>query len=273
MRNFVRNALAVGVAIAGLAVPASATHSWGGYHWARTSNPFTLKLGDNVDGSWDSYLVTTSADWTASAVLNTVIVPGTVKQARRCGATTGRVEVCNAAYGNTGWLGIASISIVSGNHISSGTVKQNDTYFNTAQYNSPTWRNMVMCQEVGHTLGLDHQDEAFDNANLNTCMDYTNNPSSNQHPNQHDYDMLATIYNHADSTTTLGQTVNRFGRQSTGLVSGESGLTMKTWGRPVHFTRDGRPDKFVRIDGPGMLTVTHVFWVPGKGPRDNRVSE
>ena len=29
---------------------ASANHSWGGYHWARTSNPFAIKLGDNVSG-------------------------------------------------------------------------------------------------------------------------------------------------------------------------------------------------------------------------------
>ena len=50
----------------------------------------------------------------------------------------------------------------------------NDTYFNTAKYNTPVWRNLVMCQEVGHTLGLDHQDEIFDNVNLGTCMDYTN---------------------------------------------------------------------------------------------------
>jgi hypothetical protein len=27
----------------------------GNYHWARTSNPFTLKLGDNVSSAWDSY--------------------------------------------------------------------------------------------------------------------------------------------------------------------------------------------------------------------------
>ena len=80
----------------------------------------------------------------------------------------------------------------------------NDTYFNTHKYNTPAWRQMVMCQEVGHTFGLDHQDENFDNANLGTCMDYTNDPSTNQHPNQHDYDELALIYKHLDSTTTVG---------------------------------------------------------------------
>jgi hypothetical protein len=39
----------------------------------------------------------------------------------------------------------------------------NDTYFNTPKYDTSAWRNLVMCQEVGHTLGLDHQDEDFDN--------------------------------------------------------------------------------------------------------------
>lgn len=263
MKTLFKGALALGVAAAALTTPASATHSWGGYHWARTSNPFTLKLGDNVDSSWDSYLATTSVDWTASAVLNTVIVTGGAKP-RSCRATTGRVEVCNAAYGNTGWLGIASISIASGNHISSGTVKQNDTYFNTSSYNTPAWRNMVMCQEVGHTLGLDHQDEAFDNPNLGSCMDYTNNPSTNQHPNTHDYDMLLSIYGHTDSSTTVGAagpTGNR----------AEIGNSPKSWGRPVHYLRDGRPDQYVRLDGPGQMTVTHVFWARGKGPKDSLV--
>ena len=69
-------------------------------------------------------------------------------------------------------------------------MKLNDTYFNTSTYNTEAWRNLVSCQEVGHTFGLDHQDENFNNPNLGTCMDYTNDPSSNQHPNQHDYDHL-----------------------------------------------------------------------------------
>src|SRR5262245_21978142 len=55
---------------------ASANHSWNGYHWARTSNPFTLKLGDNVSSAWDPILATTSSDWSQSTVLNTTIVAG-----------------------------------------------------------------------------------------------------------------------------------------------------------------------------------------------------
>ena len=114
---------------------ASASHSWGIYHWARTSNPFTLKLGDNVSSSWDSYLATTSSDWSISSVLDTTIVLGQGRT--NCRATKGRVEVCNKSYGNNGWLGVAQIWVNKTSHITQGTVKVNDTYFNTATYNTP----------------------------------------------------------------------------------------------------------------------------------------
>ena len=39
---------AIGGMISFGAGAAHATHSWGAYHWARTSNPFTVKLGTNV---------------------------------------------------------------------------------------------------------------------------------------------------------------------------------------------------------------------------------
>lgn len=258
MRTMIKGALALSVAAAALSTPASATHSWGSYHWARTSNPFNLKLGDDVDGSWDSYLAVASTDWTASAVLDTTIVAGSTRP-RTCKATAGRVEVCNASYGQNGWLGLASIS-ASGSHITQGTVKVNDTYFAMAQYNNPAERQMVMCQEIGHTFGLDHQDSTFDNPNLGTCMDYTNNPSTNQHPNQHDWDQLVTIYGgHNDSSSTVGMVA--------GGKPADIGDTPATWGRPVRFLRDGRPDMYMRLDGPGQVTLTHVFWARGEGPR------
>src|SRR3989344_8585733 len=99
---------------------------------------------------------------------------------RVCRATNGRVEVCNSKYGNNGWLGIAQIWVTGGEHITQGVVKLNDTYFNKSPYNTPAWRNLVMCQEVGHTLGLGHVDEIFNNTNLGTCMDYTNDPDGGE---------------------------------------------------------------------------------------------
>ena len=196
------SALAVLLALVAFSSDAQANHSWGNYHWARTNNNlFNLPMGDNVTLAWDSYLGTTATDWSTSSVLDTTIVAGKTSRSN-CRPTSGRVEVCNYRYGSNGWLGVAQIW-VNGSHIVQGTTKVNDTYFNTAKYNTPAWRQMVMCQEVGHTFGLDHQDEIFNNTNLGTCMDYTNDPTgkagtngtlSNEHPNQHDYDQLATIY-------------------------------------------------------------------------------
>ncbi len=242
--------LALVWALAALPAVASASHSWGGYHWARTSNPFTLKLGDNVSSTWDGHLATASSDWSQSKVLDTTIVAG-LTSPKRCRATAGRVEVCNSTYGRNGWLGVAQIWL-SGGHITQAVTKMNDTYFNTATYNTPEWRNMVMCQEIGHTFGLDHQDENFDNPPLGTCMDYTRDPAPNQHPNAHDYEELEIIYAHLDSTTTIAA-------MPAEVAQGDLSAPGE-WGQVMRTTHAGRESVYLRDFGGGNAVVTFVFW-------------
>ncbi len=242
-----------------LPTQAYASHTWSNYHWARTSNPFTLKLGDNVTPAWDSYLATTAADWSVSSVVDFAIVPG-ISNPKNCKPTVGQVEVCNSKYGKNGWLGIAQIW-ASGSHITQAVTKLNDTYFAAAPYNTSAWRNLVTCQEVGHTLGLDHQDETFDNANLNTCMDYTNNPEPNQHPNGHDYEELSIIYGHVDSLTTVSQTSAQLAQS--GFWKSENAPeevqdNPGEWGQLVRQT--GRIAVYERDFGNGRKLLTHVYW-------------
>lgn len=231
-----------------------AAHPWNTYHWERSSNPLQLDIGDNVTEIWDGHLLSTSTDWTVSTVIDTTVVAGSTSP-RRCKAETGNVQVCNLTYGNNGWLGIAGISI-KGGHITSGYVKLNDTYFNTTTYDTPEWRQMVTCQEIGHTFGLGHQDESFNNANLDTCMDYTSNPESNQHPNQHDYDQLESIYAHLDAVPVDDG-------------SGDTGCNPRSpkcnpaavptgWGRLVS---EHGPQEVFELDlGNGNKMITHVTW-------------
>lgn len=255
-------AAALTLAFAGLPSQSTATHSWGGYHWARTSNPFNLQLGDNVSASWDPILATTSSDWTASSVLNTTIVAGSSTN-KRCRATSGMVQVCNSTYGNNGWLGVAQIWI-SGTHITQGAVKVNDTYLNTPTYNTTAWRNLVMCQEVGHTFGLDHQDENFSNPNLGTCMDYTNDPSTNQHPNAHDYEELGIIYSHVDSTTTVAQAAASAAALPRDWVDHDYAVRSQ-WGKLVRGSKNGLKEVYVLEFGQGHKLVTFVRWAEGEG--------
>lgn len=276
MSNPVRQSLpvALSMALVFALFPAlsHATHSWNGYHWARTSGSFTLNLGDNVSPAWDLYLVTAASDWSGSAVLDLKIASGGASNLKTCKPTSGRVEVCATTYGNNGWLGVASIWISSG-HITQGTVKVNDTYFNTTKYNTPEWRKLVMCQEVGHTFGLDHQDETFDNKNLGTCMDYTRYPEggvhdgfdygpSNEHPggtvaSDSDFDELATVYSHVDGSTTVKQSVNN---RRAGANNETPRLGTAQWGRLVRSTNQGRTELFELDLGRGNKVLTHVIW-------------
>lgn len=233
----------------------SASHSWNGYHWARTSNPFSLRTGDNVTSAWDSYLNTAISDWSKSTVLDLVKEAGLSN--KRCAAVSGTIQVCNNTYGNNGWLGLASISVTGGTHITQGTAKMNDTYFNSSTYNNPNERLHVMCQEVGHTFGLDHQ--STDGSSQNTCMDYFSNTGANAgstistHPNSHDYDELLTIYNHLDSSTTIGMLVQR----GNPYVDEDA---PENWGRLVSQSANGRSSTYERENWDGTKKVTHVFW-------------
>ena len=242
-RLFAILALAL-VASAVMAVPALADHSWGSYHWARTANPFTITLGDNVDSRWDGFLATTSGDWsrtTAGNPLRTAVGTGGTT-GRKCRATTGRVEVCSASYGRTRWLGVAQIWL-SGGHIVQGTAKVNDTYLWSSGYND-FWRLSVLCQEVGHTFGLDHQDES--GADFHTCMDYADNPDAdNTHPNTHDYEQLAAIYQHLDSTTTIS--------------AGQAGSGRAAPYRTVRSDR-ARSSRIEERFADGTARVTVILW-------------
>ena len=234
--------------------PALADHAWGTYHWSRSSAEISPPVGDNVSSQWDSYLSTAVADWNQSIYIQSPLVAGQ-SNPRNCRPKSGRIEVCNHTYGNTGWLGIAQIWL-SGGHIVQGITKLNDTYFNTATYNTPAWRALVTCQEIGHDYGLGHQDEDFSTDATTSCMDYTNLPAGNEHPDAHDYEQLELIYSHAHSASGTAAV------SSIGL-----GNTPADWGRPVAFTRDGRPHVYVREIAPGQRVITHVFWAVGEGPR------
>ena len=260
---------AILVAVLALPVVASANHAWGNYHWARQSNPLPLSIGDNVSSTWDSSLAVANTDWNQSGVLDNSLDAGRTNP-RKCSPDSGPVEICNAKYGFNGWLGIAGIWI-SGDHITRGYVKVNDSYFNAGTYNTSEWRQMVMCQEIGHIFGLGHQDEDFYNENLNTCMDYTSSPGSNQHPDQHDYDQLDSIYAHTDSFDSYvgapvggdddgGKGNNGKGNNGKSGKGGAPGFVISEWGKAISTDGKGRPDLFELDLGNGNKVFTHVFW-------------
>jgi hypothetical protein len=243
----------------------SANNSWNGYHWAHPTLQLRVWLGDNVSNAWKPFLFNAASNWSRSSVLDTTVAYGHDTPSS-CQMLSGSVQVCNYTYGSTGWLGLAQLT-VSGKVITAATIKLNDTYFNQARFNNNAWKNLVVCQEVGHTLGLDHQDTNFNNPPLGTCMDYSNDPNPNQQPNFADYQELQRIYLYNDySDNSVQDTALPSSVVNTDL-SGKS-----QWGDLTEGTdRSGISDTSVGSDslqyatyqrdlGAGKKLTTVVLW-------------
>lgn len=247
-----------------------ATNSWANYHWARTTAQFTLKVGDNLTTrEWKTYLQSASSDWnspqafgaTSTPLLTALVVgPGS----KRCSMVSGTTQVCNGKYGNNGWLGLASINI-SGDHITQGTAKMNDTYFATSKYNNPNEKLHVVCQEVAHTFGLDHQ--SVDGSSLNTCMDYFSNTGVNAlstastRPNLHDFDELNLIYSHVDGSTTVAPQIANV---ASNAMDDEITNNSETWGDYNREQSHGQSAYYERYHHDGSKSLTHVYWTEEK---------
>ena len=240
--------LVVIIMLAAFPLSVSASHAWGNYHWARTSNPFTVRVINSMTSDWDDNLNVALSDWNQSSVMNVAQEAGNddAQTRQRCRPVKGKVRSCNYTYGTNGWLGLAQIW-VRGSHITQGTAKMNDSYL--ASGYTETNRQHVICQEIGHDWGLDHQDES--GADLNTCMDY-DDALGNAHPNAHDYEQLEIIYAHLDSSTTVGAAPAGFENADV--------HAQENWGTKVRESANGRSAIFVRDFGNGNQIFTFVFW-------------
>jgi hypothetical protein len=268
--HLARRAAAIGAAAAvAFGAVVLADHSWNGYHWARRTASFDLTIVNSTTPDWDPYVARATDDWSRSTVLDMVEDPtGSTsdRDRRQCRGPQGAVRICNLAYGFNGWLGIAGISIDTNGHIVTGYTKLNDSYFNTAAYNRPDWKQSVACQELGHNIGLDHQDEDFDNQSLFSCMDYQDPPY--EFPNPHDYDELEAVYGHQDSYDSYAGggsggsgTCNAPPGKGCNKADAPQDPPGNAWG--LSLGRRGQKEKFLRIDPDGTRHITFVTWAAG----------
>lgn len=264
MRRLIVRALASAALVSlVLAAPALASHSWSNYHWAQASTsapnvrvPLVNDLTPSSIGTdWPALfhggagapgggLGSVVHDWSnadlyGSTWSDLLETPWATGSGTPCDAVADQVVVCNGSYGETGWLGIAQISVFK-SHIRYGFAKVNDTYLDDPArgYDNDVARQHVLCQEVGHTFGLGHQDES--GADLDTCMDYAR-PHDNAHPNAHDNEQLNAIYSsHTDGSKGGG-----------GPGRGNGKSSVRRLGKNV----------YVEHFENGVKVFTHVTWV------------
>ena len=163
------------------AAAALANNTWNGYHWADEANgandphdgSISLTLVDDLTAYGPEYAAavddwnrdTTGADGPLSFSSSKAspddrpLACENVATEEAGNAIKGAIHVCNYGYGKIGWLGLARIWLAADGHIEGGVALMNDSYMleSGSVYDNPyAWRH-VLCQEIGHTFGLDHQ--------------------------------------------------------------------------------------------------------------------
>ena len=233
-----------------VATTAGAGHSWEGFHWARSANPASLQIVDSLVGEWDSYLGPSVADWDRSGVLSLSTTAGADSLVDRtaCLPIAGKIRVCNAKYADPTWLGLATVYL-NGDHITQATAQVNDTWFDTDLYNDPAAKRHVLCQEIGHDFGLDHQ---YDEPTCMNDIDGLFDPSYIS-PGPHDYAELDAIYAHLDTSGGGGG-----GKGGKGGGNGKGGS-----GHSANECNNGFCGSLVRVwEQDGMTVVQFVLLSP-----------
>jgi hypothetical protein len=152
-------------------------HAWGVYHWP------------------SNHLSPTVVSKTTSPLYD---VPGVSQEWNNLGtpiqlvmSTARKGDVTVSESSSAFWLGLATIYLDSSGHIVKGEVKLNTRLLKKYP---PAVAAHVLCQELGHILGLDHNRDELD-----TCMNDTSAASNAwPYPNAHDAEQLNLAYNHLD---------------------------------------------------------------------------
>lgn len=246
-----------------LTAPAIADNTWGNYHWGREDDgEFELVINNHMTADYDQFFEEVLDDWEDSGVLEfeDVDKPDDSYSRYDCAAHEGQITVCNYEYGFYGWVGLAGIWIDKHNHIVAGYTLMNDSYLNLPLYQELGWKKGVLCQELGHDFGLDHQDESFGNDPLFTCMDYQR--ELHPTPNQHDYDVLAAMYDHEDAYDSfMGEDDDGdhdHDQDDDDAVGADIGMDSTVWGTSLG--REGDAEVFLRAYPDGSKVLTHVLW-------------
>lgn len=152
----------------------------------------TLTVLNNLQygSDWNDFFQTSMSEWDNGLPDAVTLNIRKLEHDPDCRAVRRAMKVCNANYGPTDWRGVNQI-LLQDEYIITSLAKMNDYYLegtNKAQ------KQYTMCHELGHGLGLGHSDENFHNKDLGNCMDYTERPQNNMHPDESNFRTLEELY-------------------------------------------------------------------------------
>lgn len=210
-------------------------------HWTHQSGQERkIIIRDSTNDTWTNKLPNVLSDWGQSSEFRFVKQQAATDSTSRLNCTMptdyGRVKVCNhGSYTFTG-AGRYTIKFNSEGHIQRGRVRLKNSVVDAD-------RRPLMCQEIGHTLGLEHR------MTTASCM-WKNASEAADTPDTHDYEQLFNqTHSHGGESETGG--VNSNLDVGGGVLDGCSQFTC--------FDVEG--------EGRTGYTVTGtILWVPARPP-------
>lgn len=164
---------------------------------------------DQGIATYGAYLQAALNDWSKSDVLEIQTVQMHSSNDSKCDSSPVAYEgYINVVHDNEPWhqwIGLTSWEVDANDMVTAVLVRFNDYFLSNgdreAYTSNPQTRQMAFCHEIGHAVGLPHQDEDEQNMNTGSCMDYTAHPEGGRgygpnalHPNDVDFEKLSAVY-------------------------------------------------------------------------------
>ena len=199
--------------------------------WPSNSYGLRITMINALNDSWQSTFNIAVANWNSGNPIAVRISEEAGTYDKDCKAPEGKIIVCNGDYGETKWRGITE-SLSNYDGLISAEAKMNEFYL--LNMGLAAWQytmchelgmsSLICCLSFflssvivvagyehlflshtklytefeillkGHTIGLAHTDEDFENEDLGDCMDYTDNLDANKQPTALNFNTLLELY-------------------------------------------------------------------------------